>query len=239
MITALIIAGGVGSRMGSELPKQFIHVGDKPVIIHTLEAFERHPQIDDIVVVCLDGWDAILLAYAKQFGITKLSKVVPGGASGQESIRNGVYELRDGLSDDDLVVIHDGVRPLINADVISDVIRVGLKHGAAASSLPYNEQIFIVDPNDSEKSVEFIPRETVRRVSTPQAYNYGLLYSKYQEAFSKDIGIDGSNYTNTMMVQLGVPIYLSAGSDRNIKLTTPENLEVFKAYQTIFNGQGN
>ena len=110
---ALIIAGGTGNRMGQDIPKQFINVYDKPVIVYTLEAFQKHPQIDAIQVVCIDGWHDILKAYAKQFGITKLKEVVSGGASAQESIRNGVYSLENVCKADDLIIVHDGVRPLV------------------------------------------------------------------------------------------------------------------------------
>lgn len=110
--------------MGQEIPKQFINVGDKPVIVYTLEAFQEHPQVDAIEVVCLDGWQEVLKAYARQFGITKLRWVTSGGVSGQESIRNGVYALEGELSDDDICLVHDGVRPMLDPEVITDVIRV-------------------------------------------------------------------------------------------------------------------
>ena len=122
MNIAVIVAGGSGSRMGQEIPKQFINVYDKPVIVYTLEAFQKHPQIDKIIVVCIDGWHDILKAYAKQFDISKLEKIVSGGNSAQESIRNGVYSLEGLCQNDDIVVIHDGVRPLVDDSVLSDVI---------------------------------------------------------------------------------------------------------------------
>lgn len=227
MNIALIIAGGSGSRMGQDLPKQFINVYDKPVIIYTLESFQSHPQIDAIEVVCIDGWHDVLWAYAKQFNITKLKWVVSGGKTGQESIRNGVYNLEDKCSADDIVIIHDGIRPLVDVDVLSDVIVKCKQYGNAVTSLPYNEQIFIAD--DEYTTTKYIPRETLRRVSTPQAYNYELLLNKYREAFEKEIGIYGSSYTNTMMVELGERLYFAAGSDKNIKLTTKDDLEIFKA----------
>ena len=124
MNVAIVIAGGVGSRMGQQIPKQFINVRDKPVLIYTLEAFQAHPQVEAIEVVCIDGWEDILKAYAKQFGISKLKWVVKGGKTGQESIRNGVYGLEGILSNDDIAIIHDGVRPMLDSDVITDVIRV-------------------------------------------------------------------------------------------------------------------
>lgn len=230
MNVAIIIAGGIGSRMGQEIPKQFINVGEKPVIVYTLEAFQEHPLVDAIEVVCLDGWEQVLRAYARQYKIDKLKWVVKGGASGQESIRNGVYNFEGVLAEDDICIVHDGVRPMLDPEVITDVVRVAKERGNAVTSMPYNEQIFLVDEKDSATTTQYIPRETLRRVSTPQAYHFGLLDSKYHEAFEKGVGIDGSNYTNTMMVQLGVKLNFAAGSDRNIKLTTPENLEFFRAW---------
>lgn len=232
MNVAIIIAGGVGSRMGQEIPKQFINVGEKPVIVYTLEAFQEHPLVDAIEVVCLAGWEQVLRAYARQYKIDKLKWVVKGGASGQESIRNGVYNFEGVLAEDDICIVHDGVRPMLDPEVITDVVRVAKERGNAVTSMPYNEQIFLVDKKDSATTTQYIPRETLRRVSTPQAYRFGLLDSKYHEAFEKGVGIDGSNYTNIMMVQLGVRLNFAVGSDRNIKLTTPENLEFFRAWAT-------
>ena len=228
MTVAIIIAGGSGSRMGQDIPKQFINVYDKPVLIYTLEGFQKHPQIDAIVTVCIDGWHDVLKAYAKQFNLTKLRKVVSGGKSGQESIRNGVYACKDMCKEDDIIIIHDGIRPLVDETVLSDVISKCQKYGNAVTSLPYNEQIFVTE--DGETTVQYIPRETLRRVSTPQAYKFGKLVSAYERAFAEEIGIYGSSYTNTMMVELGERLYFAAGSDKNIKLTTKDDLEMFKAY---------
>lgn len=230
MNVALIIAGGSGSRMGQDIPKQFINVHDKPVIIYTLESFQNHPLIDSIEVVCIDGWHDVLKAYAKQFGITKLKWVVSGGQTGQESIRNGVYNLEGQINGDDIVIIHDGIRPLVDSSILTDVINKCEQYGNAVTSLPYNEQIFIVDENSPDTTTRFIPRETLRRVSTPQAYKFDLLNSKYHEAFEKKIGIYGSSYTNTMMVELGITLHFASGSEKNIKLTTKDDLEMFKSY---------
>ena len=144
MNIAVIIAGGSGQRMGQDIPKQFINVYDKPVIIYTLEGFQRHPQIDAIEVVCIDGWHDVLWAYAHQFNITKLKWVISGGNTGQESIRNGVFNLEGKVGDEDIIVIHDGIRPLVDETVLTDVIMKAQIHGNAVTSLPYNEQIFVV-----------------------------------------------------------------------------------------------
>ena len=125
MNIALIIAGGSGSRMGQDIPKQFINVYDKPVLIYTLEGFQKHPQIDAIELVCIDGWHEVVWAYARQFNIDKLKWVISGGATGQESIRNGVFHLEGKCADDDIVVIHDGIRPLVDEGVLTDVLQHG------------------------------------------------------------------------------------------------------------------
>lgn len=227
MNIALIIAGGVGSRMGQDIPKQFIEVKGKHVLAYTLEAFQKHPLIDKIEVVCIDGWENVVWNYKTKYGIEKLQWITKGGSSGQESIRNGVYNLRDKVADNDNVIIHDGIRPLVDDFVLDDLIEKCDKYGNAVTSMPYNEQIFLVD--DEISTIKYIPRETLRRVATPQCYKYRLLDEKYHEAFDKKIGIYGSSYTNTMMVELGVRLYFAKGSDRNIKLTTPGDLEIFAA----------
>ncbi|MBE5932888.1 MAG: 2-C-methyl-D-erythritol 4-phosphate cytidylyltransferase [Lachnospiraceae bacterium] len=228
MNVAIIIAGGVGCRMGHEIPKQFIQVEGKPVLAYTLENFENHPMIDAIEVVCIDGWQDELEKYAKTYNITKLKWVVTGGQSAQESIRNGVENLKAKVSDDDVIVIHDGIRPLVDIDVLTDVIETCNKYGNGVTSLPYNEQIFVID--DDISTTSYIPRETLRRVSTPQAYKFNKLIWAYEKAFAEQIGIYGSSYTNTMMVELGERLYFAKGSDKNIKLTTPDDLEIFKGY---------
>ena len=229
MNTAVILAGGVGSRMGLEVPKQFALVRGKPVIIFTLEPFQNHPSIDSIGVVCIDGWDQILWDYARQYGITKLDWIIPGGVTVQESIYNGVRHLEGICNPQDSVIIHDGIRPLIDASVISDALTTCSTFGNGVAALPYNEQIFRLDPEDPYSTVSYIPRDKLRRVSTPQAYHYEVLAQRYREAFDKHIGIGPSCYTNTMMVDLGERLYFSAGSDKNIKLTTLDDLELFQA----------
>lgn len=230
MTIALILASGVGARMGQDIPKQFINVYDKPVIIYTLEAFQNHPGIDAIQVVCLEGWHDILRAYSKQFGITKLEGICSGGADVHESIRNGIQAIKDNKhDDDDVVIIHDGVRPLVDTSVLSDVISKTIQYGNAVSSMPYNEQIFYKG-KDPATTNEYLNRDLLQRVSTPQGYKLGKLLWAYEKAFRENIGIEGPTYVNTLMVDLGETLHFASGSEMNIKLTTKENLEMFKAY---------
>ena len=230
MNVAIIIAGGSGSRMGQSIPKQFISIYDKPVLFYTLEGFQRHPLIDAIEIVCIDGWQEMVWAYARQYHIDKLKWIVTGGKSGQESIRNGVFNLEGKCADDDIIIIHDGIRPLVDEFVLTDVIEMASEKGNAVTSMPYNEQIFLINEDDPSTTRKYIPRETLRRVATPQAYRFDRLDWAYHEAFEKEIGIYGSSYTNTMMVELGETLHFAAGSDKNIKLTTQDDLELFKGY---------
>ena len=139
MNIALIIAGGRGMRMGQEIPKQFLTVHDKPVIAYTLEAFEKHPDVDVIAVVCVEGWDSILSAYARQYRITKLKHIFPGGENGQGSIRNGVFGLEKLYGKDDIVLIHDAIRPMVSQDIISGCIATTREHGSAIVTVPCQE----------------------------------------------------------------------------------------------------
>lgn len=228
MATALIIAGGVGKRMGMDIPKQFILVDGKPIIIYTLESFQAHPDVDQILVVCKEGWDETLWGYVHQYKLDKVKWIIKGGTLGQYSINNGVQFLKDHCDDDDIVVIHDGIRPLVDELVLSDVIVKAKEYGNAVTSMPYNEQIFV--KKTEETTTQYIDRNTLRRVSTPQAYQFGKLSWAYDKAVAEDIGMTDSSYTNTMMVDLGETLHFAAGSDKNIKLTTTGDLQMFKAY---------
>ena len=228
MNVAIIIAGGSGKRMGQDVPKQFLTVNDKPIIIYTLQNFQYNNQIDEIIVVCVDGWHHVLEAYAKQFGITKLKYIVSVGESGQHSIMNGVKTAHQHYPPDTCVVIHDGIRPLVDDTVLNDVIDTCYKYGNGVTSLPYNEQIFVV--KDEISTDKYIPRETLRRVSTPQAYKLGKLYDCYMRAAETGVGFSATSYANTMMVDLGETLYFAKGSDKNIKLTTKDDLQIFMGY---------
>ena len=228
--TAIILAAGQETVRDTNVPKPFINVFDKPVLIYTLEVFEHHPQIDAIELVCLGGWEQVAQAYAKQYNISKLKWIIRGGETIQETIRKGLESLKDELAEDDIVVIHDGIRPLVEESVLTDAILVAAEKGNAISSMPNNEQVFVVNEQDPKTTKQFIPRETIRRVTTPQAYHFGELYDAYAYAFEHRIGIEGPSYADTLFADLGKALYFSAGSDKNIKLNTEEDLGIFEAY---------
>jgi len=222
---ALIIAGGVGARMQQAIPKQFMTVFDKPIIAYTMEKFEKHPSIDAIAVVCLEGWENILRSYAKQYGITKLQYIAPSGVVGQESIKNGILELKKHCNEDDIILIHDGNRPMISRDIISDCIAVTKQKGCAIACIPCQEAM--LETTDNQSSSLSRPRESLKRTQTPHGFPLKDLLNLHEEALKK--GITNSVASCTLMIELGKTVYFSTGSEKNIKLTTPEDIEIFKA----------
>jgi 2-C-methyl-D-erythritol 4-phosphate cytidylyltransferase len=233
MNLALIIAGGVGRRMHQDIPKQFLTIDNRPVIIHTLEAFQKHPSIDVIAVACVAGWEKVLQAYAKQFNITKLKFIVPGGENGQDSIRNGLFELEKHYKKDDIVLIHDAIRPLVSEDIISDCIVTVQKFGSAIATIPCREAM--METTDGQKSVGSYPREQLLRAQTPQGFHLGKICDMHRKALEK--GITNSVASCTMFAELGEKVHFSLGSEKNIKLTTTDDLEIFKALLSVKKSQ--
>lgn len=228
---ALIIAGGSGNRMGQDIPKQFMHVDNCPIIIHTLMAFQKHPDIQGIAVVCLAGWETVLQSYANQFNITKLKWVFPGGDNGQQSIHNGIFGLKkQGCSEDDLVLIHDAVRPLISQDIISSNIAICQKYGNAITGIQCREAI--LESADGFTTNRSIPRDQLIRTQTPQTFRLGDIIQAHQEAIER--GITNSVASCTLYAELGgKEMHIVAGSEKNIKITTIEDLEILKALMQI------
>lgn len=225
---ALIIAGGSGNRMHQDIPKQFITVNERPVIVYTLEAFEKHPEIDAIAVVCIEGWEQVLWAYSKQFNISKLKYVIPGGKNGQDSIRNGVMELEKHYDANDLVLIHDAIRPMVSAEIISDNIRVANEYGNAITVIPCAEAM--MQTEDGVVSIGTYPRDKLKRTQTPQAFRIGKICDLHRRAL--EAGIINSVASCTLMIEMGEQVYFSVGSEKNVKLTTVEDIDIFKALLT-------
>lgn len=221
----LLIAGGSGTRMHQNIPKQFLTVNEKPVIVYTLEAFQNHPEIDAIAVVCIEGWEHILWAYAKQFNISKLHYVIEGGQNGQDSIRNGVFELEKHFLPEDLVLIHDAIRPMVSPEIITDNIRVASEKGNAITVIPCAEAM--MQTGDGIISTGSYPRDNLKRTQTPQAFRIGDICDLHRRAL--EAGITNSVASCTLKIEMGEQVYFSAGSEKNIKLTTVEDIDIFKA----------
>ncbi len=228
---ALIIAGGSGNRMGQDIPKQFMHVDGCPIIIHTMKAFQNHPDINGIAVVCLEGWETVLQSYANQFTITKLKWIFPGGMSGMESIHNGIYGLRDaGCDDEDLVLIHDAVRPLLSQDIISSNIAICKRYGYAITGIKCREAI--LESEDGFTTTTSIPRDRLIRTQTPQTFRLKNIIDAHEEARLK--GIADSVASCTLVAELGGRVmHIVPGSEKNIKVTTVEDLEILKALMHV------
>ena len=213
--------------MGQDIPKQFINVYDKPVIVYTLEAFQKHPSIDAIEVVCLDGWHDVLWAYAKQFGIAKLENIVSGGKNGQDSIRNGLYDIASRHNgSDDIVLVHDAIRPMVSNDIISDNIRVCRQYGNAITVVPCTAAM--LKTFDSLSTEEQVPRDNLKITQTPQAFFLQDIIAAHKEALEK--GITNSVASCTMYIELGRKLYMSAGSEKNLKLTTARILRFLRLF---------
>lgn len=225
MNVALILAGGSGTRTEQSVPKQFLSIYDKPIIIYTLEAFERHPDVDAIIVSCLSGWKEVLSGYARAYGITKLKWIVDGGENGQASARKALLALEKECEADDIVIIHDAVRPMISDEIISDAITKAEQYGSGLSAVRCQETIMRTD--DGESGSDGIDRNDIMRVQTPQAYKYGKALWAHKEALKR--GITNAVYTNTLMLELGEELHFSYGSNKNIKITTLEDIDMFKA----------
>jgi 2-C-methyl-D-erythritol 4-phosphate cytidylyltransferase len=226
MVVALLTAAGTGSRMGQDIPKQFMHVENKPLIIHTMEAFQNHPSVDAMIVVTLPSWIDVLKAYAKQFNITKLRWVVAGGETGQESIYNGLKTLERECDSDNIIMIHDGNRCLVSSEIISDSLATFKKCGSAVAAIPCVEAVFRSGDNGKTSTVS-VPREQLFRTQTPHTYTLEKLLWAHEEA--KKQNICNTAASCTLMQQLGETVYFSKGSEENLKITTVDDMMIFKA----------
>lgn len=227
MNIGVIFAGGVGKRMNSRVkPKQFINVYGKPIIIHTLEIFENHEQIDAIVVACLADWIPYLEELLAKFNIRKVKRIVPGGSSGQESIYNGLEaaeEIAEG--EKSIVLIHDGVRPLIHEKTITDNIASVKEHGSAITSVTVKETVLVVSQDNSINSVP--KREDTRLARAPQSFYLDEIIGAHRRAMEE--GRYDFIDSCSMMQYFGKKLYLIEGPQENIKITTPDDFYTMRA----------
>lgn len=226
MTVALITAAGKGTRMGQDIPKQFMHVDNKPILLYTLEAFQKHPSIDAIMIVTLPGWIEVLNAYTMQFNLSKVKWIIPGGTSGQESIYFGLRKLNEEIDADSTVMIHDGNRCFVSAEIISNSLAVYQQHGCAVAAIPCVEAVFRSEDNGVSSNIS-IPRSQLYRTQTPHTYSLKKLLWAYNTANEK--GYENVVAACTLMQQLGEKIYFSKGSEQNLKITTVDDLIIFES----------
>ena len=225
MVVALLTAAGLGERMRQDIPKQFMLIENKPLIIYTMEAFQKHPSIDAILTVTLPDWEELLKAYANHFSITKLRWIVKGGKTNQDSICNGLRELEKYCKGEDIIVIHDGNRCFVADEIISDSLATFYKYGSAVAAIPCREAIFSSE-DEGISSTTFLPRERLVRTQTPHTYSLEKLLWAHNKA--KEEGIENTVATCTLMQLLGERIFFSRGSEENLKITTVDDLKVFR-----------
>ena len=233
MNIALLTAAGTGTRMGQDIPKQFMTIDDCPVIIYTMLPFQKHPAIDIICVVCLEGWEKTLQAYANQYGITKLKYIFPGGNSNQDSIHNGLIGLtKAGCSLDDIVSIQDGVRPLVSEEIISNNIEICKKYGYAITGLKCKEVIMEFRPENETLTYVSIPRERLVRTQTPHTYKLGIILDIHKKAEVEGLDMAASC---ELAAKVGIDDqHLVLGTEKNgLKLTNVEDIELFKALKHV------
>lgn len=221
----VLLAGGVGKRMQSDVPKQFLEVEGKPIIVYSIENFQRNPQIEKIVVVCVKGWIERVKALIDTYALTKVEWVIEGGASGHDSIRNGVFFLKDKIDPDDFIIVHDAVRPVLPQKAIDEVIRVAHEKGNASSSIACHPPIVYTD--DFESGVTDIDREHVMLTASPQAFRYSLALECYERAERENR--HDFTFTSSLLIHCGKRVYFAKGTTSNIKITTKTDLALFGA----------
>lgn len=228
MNIALVLAGGAGTRMMSRTPKQFIEVCGKPLIIYTLDHFERHPEIDAIIVVCINSHIEHTESLINHYNLKKVKWIVPGGATFNESVLNGISFLKDKCEDDDIIMIHMSVAPFIEEDIISDSISVCKEHGNAISANPC--LLCMAEKTTENYSDEGVLRETLMGLNTPQSFVFKEIYDAYRRAVDENFLNTIEPHTTSLMYKLGKRLFFSKGSQCNIKITTSEDLDLFKGY---------
>ena len=236
MNIAVILAGGVGNRLGAGIPKQFVEILGKPILAYTIEPFDKHPDVDAILVVCVKPYLDFIWKLKEKYNFEKLKWVTEGGATFQESVMNGMNYLSDKAKRDDTVLFHFGASPFIKPDIIANVIRVCKDKGTNAIST--TDYLLLSGMKKTTESVlnpenyteEYINRDTIAVMNTPHAFQYGFLVDMYKEAVETGIINTVEPHTTTLMYAMGKKIYFSKGSQDNIKITTKDDLEMFEGY---------
>lgn len=221
----VLLAGGVGKRMGTDIPKQFLEVDGKPIIVYSIENFQRNPQIEAIVVVCVKDWMDHLKELVSQYALTKVKWMIEGGQTGHDSIRNGVFFLEDKINPNDYVIVHDAVRPILPQKAIDEVIRVAHEKGNASSSIACHPPIVYTE--DFESGITDVDREHVMLTASPQVFRYSLILKCYQQAEKENL--HNSTFTSSLLIHCGERVYFAKGTTCNIKITRKEDLALFGA----------
>ena len=225
----ILLAGGVGKRMNSDVPKQFLEVDGKPIIVYTIERFQKNPQIDKILVVCVKEWIEYVHELVLKYSLNKVEWIIEGGKTGHDSIRNGVFYLKSIINGDDYVIVHDAVRPVLPQKAIDEVLRIAHEKGNASSSIACHPPIVYTE--DFESAIKDIDREHVMLTASPQAYKYDLALKCYLQAEEEEL--HNFTFTSSLLIHCNERVYFAKGTTSNIKITTKNDLALFEALLKI------
>lgn len=228
MTTAIILAGGVGSRVGAGIPKQFIEVLGKPILAYTIEIYQQHPEIDAVEVVCHSDYMDYCREMCRKYGYAKVKWVCNGGETFQDSCMNGINNLTDKISHDDLIMIHYGAAPFTSQNTLTDAIRVAKEKGNAVCGIPCFQLMGTRD--EGEVSHKWVDRDKYIQITCPYVFRYGFVLDLYREAKERHLIDKVEPHTTTLMQYMGHKLYLSKGDQTNIKITTKEDLLMFEGY---------
>lgn len=225
---AIILAGGVGSRVGANVPKQFVEILGKPVLAYTIEAYQNHPEIDGIEIVCVRNYEDTLRALIDKYNLTKVKWICQGGATFQDSVYNGVKNLEGKINRNDIVMVHYGAAPFTSEEIITDGIRVCREHGSSVSVTPCFQLMGSNDGNGESKS--WVDRDKYVQLACPQSYRFQYICDIYEEAIERNLLSKVEPHTTSLMYLMGKTLYQSYGDQSNIKITTKEDLDMFEGY---------
>ena len=225
----ILLAGGVGKRMDAEIPKQFIEVNGKPILAYSIENFQRNEQIEKIVVVCVKEWIERLKEIIHKYKLSKVEWIIEGGNTGHDSIRNGVFFLKDKIEADDFIIVHDAVRPILPQKAIEEVLSVAHANGNASSSIVCHPPIVYTE--DFKSGISDIDREHVMLTASPQVYKYSLALKCYEKAEQENR--HNFTFTSSLLIHCGERVYFARGTTCNIKITRKEDLALFGALLNV------
>lgn len=231
MVVGMLLAGGVGQRMGASVPKQFLEVDGKPIILYPLDIMEKHPLIDAIEIVCVESFIPEMKKIVDGAGLKKVKWIVPGGATAQESTRNGIDALKDKMNKDDILMIHMSSYPLASSEIMTSCIESAIKKGNGCTARPILYSVYFTD--DRKTSTEQIDRDKLMLCTIPYAFNFGEVSELYERAFKEGKGVSGNVFTNTLYCDYGKTIYFTKDSETNMKVTTPEDIKLMEAYLSV------
>ena len=227
MVNAIILAGGVGSRVGADRPKQFVEVLDKPVLAYTIEIFESHPEVDAIEVVCHKSWKDYLNDMITKYGYKKVKWVADGGDTFQDSVMSGVNNLKNKIGGDDYVLVQYGAAPFTSEKIVTDVIRVMKEKGSAVTATPCYQ---LMGSKDGDVSKTWVDRDLYTQIACPYGFRYDYLLGVYERAEEQGLIEKIEPHTTSLMYALGDELNLAYGDQTNIKITTKEDFDMFEGY---------